>query len=505
MKACFAAQMREIDKSASELAGIPSIVLMENAAISCVKHLEKIDLKNKRTAIFCGKGNNGGDGFAIARHLINKGIEASVFLVCGSDFSGDALTNYEILSKMGADISEILDEDSLKYKIMSYDIVVDAIFGTGIKGEIKGIAAEVIEAINKYAKYVFSVDIPSGVNADDGSIGNVAVRADMTVTFAAYKIGMLSFPGADFCGKIIVEDISIPKYIKEHININVIDQKIAENIMPKRKANSHKGDYGKLFIVGGSKGLTGAPAMAAEAALRCGCGLVTVGIPENLNDIMETKLTEPMTLPLSQTDGFIDSASAAEILKKAEGCDALVFGPGIGRKPEITDILREILKNSKIPVIIDADGLYVLSKDMDMLFGCSCNLIFTPHEMEFSRLTGYSPEEIQKNRLSLSEKFASELGVTLVLKGAKTIVTTPEGKQYINITGNDGMATGGSGDVLAGMIGAFLARGCTECEAAVLGVYCHGLAGDKAAEILGKDSLMPSDIISSIHLILPVE
>lgn len=505
MKACFARQMRDIDKNASELAGIPGIVLMENAAISCVKHLENLNIQNKRIAVFCGKGNNGGDGFAIARHLLNQGIDTTVFLVCGSDFSGDALTNYEILSKMGADISEILDTDDLKYKIMSFDIIVDAIFGTGIKGEIHGIAYDIIYAINKYSKFTFSVDIPSGINADNGSIGNIAIKADITITFAAYKIGMLQFPGADYCGKIVVENISIPKYIMEHININVIDSYLAKEKMPVRKSDSHKGDYGKLLIIGGSKGLTGAPVMSAEAALKCGTGLITVGTPKSVNGILEVKLTEPMTYPLPDIDGILTKSSLPYILKLMENCDALVFGPGIGRTPEIPEILRGILKNSKIPVIVDADGLYALSQDIDMLSECSCNLIFTPHEMEFSRISGYSLNEIKENRLLLSKEFAAEYGVTLILKGPRTIVTLPDGKQYINITGNNGMATGGSGDVLAGMIGAFLSRGCSEEDASVLGVYCHGLAGDLGAEKFGKDSLTPSDIISLIHLILPVE
>ena len=505
MKACSVEEMRKIDKMAEELGGIPSIVLMENAGIACANKLLELKRELKRVAVFCGSGNNAGDGFVIARHLINRGIDVSVFLVLGSEFSKDALINYEILSKMGVEILEVTETDDLKYKIMSYDAIVDAIFGTGIHGEISGVAEEVIRAINSYKKFVLSVDIPSGVNGDDGSIAGVAVNADVTVTFAAYKKGMFSYPSADFMGNIFVADISIPQYIKEHLTIDVIDEKMVQKIIPKRYDNSHKGNYGKVFILGASRGLTGAPVMAAEAALKCGSGLITVGIPESLNDILEVKLTEPMTYPLKENDGGLSVDAIPKILEKMKECDALVFGPGIGRSPEITEILRSVLLNSKVPVIIDADGLFALSKDLDMLSKCSCNLIFTPHEAEFSRLTGYSLEEISKNRLKLSKEFASEYGVTLVLKGSKTIVTAPDAKQYINITGNNGMATGGSGDVLAGMIGAFLARGVGESEAAVLGVYYHGLSADKAAEKTGKNSLTPTDIISSLHLILPVE
>ncbi len=504
MKVCSTAQMREIDRAAAELGGIPGIVLMENAAISCIKHMGD-DLSEKKVAVFCGKGNNGGDGFAIARHLLNMGVETAVFLVCGSEFSGDALTNYEILSKMGADISEIFDDDCLKYKIMSCDIAVDAIFGTGVRGEVTGVAAEVIDSLNKYAKFVISVDIPSGVNGDDGSIAGVAVKADRTVTFGAYKLGMLCFPGADYIGEVFAEKISIPDYIMNDIDINVTDEAFARSVMPKRHSDTHKGDYGKLFIAGGAKGLTGAPSMAAEAALRCGCGLVSVGVPASLNGVLEVKLTEAMTLPLPDSGGNLTEEATEAIVQKALQSDALVFGPGIGRTDAIVKILRAVLKKSQVPVLIDADGLFALAKDMDMLSECGCNLVLTPHEAEFARLSGYTIKEIKKDRCGLSRRFATEFGVTLVLKGAKTIVTAPDGTQYINITGNSGMATGGSGDVLSGIIGAFLARGCKECDAAALGVYCHARAGDKAAETVGEDSLIPSDIISAIHLILPVE
>ncbi len=505
MKACSVEEMRHIDKMAEELGGIPSIVLMENAGIACTERLLELKKDAKRVAVFCGKGNNAGDGFVIARHLMNKGLDVSVFLVLGSDFSKDALINYEILYKMGAEITELSDTDNLKYKIMGYDAIIDAIFGTGIRGEISGIAEEVIRTINDYKKFTLSVDIPSGVNGDDGSISGVCIKADATVTFAAYKTGMLLFPGADFTGRVYVADISIPSYIKEHLTIDIIDETMAQKMMPKRYDNSHKGNYGKVFIVGGSRGLTGAAAMAAMSAIRTGAGLVTVGIPESLNSIMEEKLTEPMTYPLKDNGGNLGLDAIPQIIDKMNESDVLVFGPGLGRNPEITEILREILKNSKIPVIIDADGLFALSGDLDMLSCCGCNLIFTPHEAEFSRLSGYSVAEISDNRLKLSKEFASEYGVTLVLKGAKTIVTAPDAKQYINITGNNGMATGGSGDVLAGMIAALLARGQDEEMAAALGVYYHGLAADKAAEKTGKNSLIPTDIIASIPLILPVE
>ncbi len=505
IKACTAERMRLADKAATEYGGVPGIVLMENAGLACVRELEKLGVSGKRVAVFCGKGNNGGDGFVIARHLLNMGVDCEIFLVSGNNFSGDALINYEILEKMGTKFSHIDEDEDLKYKILSFDIVVDAIFGTGISGEITGVPKTVIEAINEYARFVLSVDIPSGVNADNGSIAGVAVKADMTVTFAAYKLGMLAFPGADCCGKIKLSDISIPEYILEDINTNIIDEAFAKSLMPRRCDNSHKGDYGKLLIIGGSKGMTGAPAMAAEAAIKCGCGLVSVAIPESLNAIMEVKLTEAMTIPMSDSDGAFSEEATEKLISILGGYDAVCFGPGIGRSDAIGILLSEILKVSKVPVLIDADGLYALSKNPEMLENCGCDVILTPHEAEFARLINSDAEDVRKNRLSHSLRFCDEFGVVLVLKGSKTVVTAPTSEQYINIKGNNGMATGGSGDVLSGMIGAYLARGMSAQDSAVLGVFCHASAGDKAAETVGKDSLSACDIIDAIHLILPLE
>lgn len=507
MKACTAAQMRQIDKMAEELGGIPSIVLMENAALACVEALGEV--RGKRIGVFCGKGNNGGDGFAMARHLVNRGAQVTVFLVCGSEFAGDALVNFEIISKMGIPIIEIADTELLPYQIQLQDVVVDAVFGTGMHGLITGIPAEVIALLNQYATFILAVDIPSGVQADTGELCGVAVKADKTVTFAAYKTGMLLYPGAGYVGQVVVADISIPEYIinGQELPCNVLDAQLIQNWMPARKADSHKGDYGKVLIVGGSEGMTGAPTLAARAALRCGSGLVTVGIPAGLNPIMEVKLTEAMTLPLADECGALCIAAAERIVQKMNGCDVLLFGPGIGRGPAVLPILKQILANAKIPVIIDADGLNALAGNLQVLDVCSCNLIFTPHSMEFSRLSGHPPAAVEAARLAVSGEFAQEQGVTLVLKGSRTVVTAPDGEQYVNITGNSGMATGGSGDVLAGMIAAFVARGLGETESAALAVYLHGLAGDIAAGKVGKEALNAGDIVDSIPdaLILPVE
>lgn len=503
-KVCTSDQMREIDHMAEELGGVASIVLMENAAISCV---EEICDNVKKAVIFCGKGNNGGDGFAIARHLYNRGVEVVVYLVCGTEFKADALTNYEIISRYPIEIAELHEIDSID--IANYDIVIDAIFGTGISGEIEGIARDVIELINNSGVYTLSVDIPSGINADNGEICTVCVNADKTVTFAAYKRGQLLFPGADYCGELVVKNISIPEYIisDRNINISVSDKTYISSIMPKRKKNSHKGDYGKILIIGGSVGMSGAVCLAANACIKSGAGLVTVAVPDEINQIIETKLTEPMSMALNSCDGHLDKSCAEVIKNRVNDFDVCLFGPGAGRSKDIVYILESILKVSEIPVIIDADGLWALSQKPYMLNECRCNVIITPHEMEMSRICGYDLDYISKNRLEVSERYATENGVTLILKGPHTIVTSVAGEQYININGNCGMATGGSGDVLAGMVAAFCAVCENETQASVLAVYLHGLSADIAVSKTGEKSLVAGDIIKNIAnaLNLPVE
>ena len=317
------------------------------------------------------------------------------------------------------------------------------------------------------------------------------------------------YPGALKTGEIVVRDISIPEYIinGQNININVIDKQYIELIKPTRCENSHKGDYGKILIIGGSTGITGAVALACQACVKSGAGLVTAAVPQSLNDIFEIKLTEPMTMPLNDKNGNLDKLCIPQILDRLNDFDVCLFGPGIGRGEDVLEILEAILKESQIPVIIDADGLWAFAKKPKILDECKCNVILTPHEMEMSRILNCSIEYLKENRQEISYEYATQNSVTLVLKGHHTIVTSPSGEQYININGNSGMATGGSGDVLAGIIAAFTARLDTETKAASMGVYIHGLSGDLAAEELGEESMLPTDIINHIPnaLKLPVE
>lgn len=500
-KVCYAEQMRNIDRAAEEIASIPSIVLMENAAIACVEELKKdFELSKHTVAVFCGKGNNGGDGLAIARHLYNLGVKVKIYLVSGNDFSGDAKINYEIVNSMDIALDTITDTDGLEYVIRSYDIIVDAILGTGISGTVRGNAFEVIKLINENARYILSVDVPSGINSDSGEICGICINANKTVTFAAYKVGMFMYPAADSVGEVIVKGISIPQNVidSQNVQLNLADSEFARSVIKPRENNSQKSDYGKLLIIAGSVGMSGAAYLAAQSALKSGAGLITLACPKTINKILEVKTTEVMTLPLCDIDGHLDYLASNEILSRLDSFDAVLIGPGLGRERSVFEVVKTVLQNSKVPVVADADALFAISRDKGILRDCDCELIFTPHAMEMSRLTGLEIQYIEANRLEVSKEFCEETGATLLLKGHHTIVTAQSLEQYISNTGNPGLATGGSGDVLAGIIAALVARGIDCAQAAAVGDYIHGTAGDIAKERFGMESMSAEDVIECL-------
>lgn len=494
MKVCTAGEMRQIDAITIEKFNIPGIVLMENAANSCTREISTFD----RYVVVVGKGNNGGDGLAIARQLINLGKNVEVYLVFADDFSGDAKINRDILKSMNIEPKSCDDLDSFSVSIKTADCIVDAIFGTGIKGEVTGQAKNVIEIINEYSKYTLSVDVPSGINSDNGEVSEVTVKADKTVTFAAYKKGMLLYPAADYTGEVVVSNIQIPEMAFDElgIKINTTDEDFAAKLMPKRNKNSHKGDYGKILIIGGKLGMGGAVYLSSLAALKMGAGLVTLCIPKELSGYIKELPPEVMTMPM---DFLKDSDKIAEMVNNY---DAVLFGNGIGRDDEVIALLEKILDKIEVPIVVDADGLYALSKFPKKIMGKEA--ILTPHSMEMARLLGVGPGEVEKNRFEFSKEFAEKYGVTLVLKGNHSIITAPDGEQYVNMTGNSGMATAGSGDVLAGMTVALLAIK-DSFSAATLATHLHGKSGDFAREKLSETSVMAGDIIEGIPHILPVE
>ena len=507
MKVVTANKMQEMDARAMEEYKIPGVVLMENAGLRVVEEIvQDYSTENLQVIIVSGKGNNGGDGFVIARHLINMGVAVTVYAMSEEkDYRGDALINYCILKHMKVGVKHILKEEDLQTlegHLAHADLIIDALLGTGLSSNVRGLIGEVIDMLNACPRQVLAVDIPSGIHADTGEVLGRAVEAVKTVTFALPKQGLYLYPGAQNAGEVVVGDISMPREIMEdrEIMVYLTSLGLVRECLPERPACSHKGTYGRVFIAGGSPGLTGAVAMAGEAALRSGSGLITAGVPAGLNHIMEVKLTEVMSLSLPDTgENHLSKEALNPVLQELKICDAAGFGPGVFPGEEGTlDLLGEIIKNTPVPLVIDAGGLTLLAEKMEVLGEAPRPLVLTPHPGEMARMLNISPEEVEKDRLNLAQTFAKENKVVLVLKGARTLTALPSGEVHINTTGNPGMASGGTGDVLTGLVVGLVGQGLTPEEGAVCGVYIHGLAGDLAARAKGEAGLTAMDLIEHL-------
>lgn len=495
MKVANVSQMRAIDNATINKYGIAGSVLMENAGV-CVTNEVLENTNSNSFVVLCGKGNNGGDGSVVARHLYNKGKKLVLVLVANEDeLSGDAKTNFDIARKIGVPI-EIGLTDSSKQAILNCEVVIDALLGIGTASNPRGEIAQAIEIINNANKIVFAVDVPSGINSDTGEVYIPCVKANFTVTFGLYKIGLVCYPAREYAGKVKVCDISFAQKAidDENIKVNIIE----ETHLPLRTQNTHKGSFGRVFALAGSIGFTGAAYLTVTAAMRTGCGLATLGIPYSLNSILEQKLTEVMTLPLVDNDGVLSKDSLCGIKRAIGSSDAIICGCGLGNNEDIYEIVAELVKTSKIPIVLDADGINVLMGHTDILKGKNCEIVITPHIGEMARITGLSIDYVKSNALLVAQTFANEYNIVTVLKSAHTIVALPNGEAYINIYGNSGMATAGSGDVLAGIIGSLIAQGVLPSKAATNGVYIHSRAGDIAAQKLGEHSLLATDILESI-------
>ncbi len=491
MKLPTTAQMRTLDKMAIERFGIPSIVLMENAGRGAVDIiLDKIgDPAGQVVSIFVGPGNNGGDGLVIARHLHQKGAKPQVFLLAKTDkLVGDAAINLAIVQKLPVPVYPVLKEEDLtdyEEQLSTSWAVVDAIFGTGLKREVKGAFAEAIKRINRLNCPVLAVDVPSGLNSDSGQPLGFCVQADVTATLGLAKPGLvLHQPGSQFVGSLKVVDIGIPPQAVEEaaIQTELLTKKVVGNWLTPRKASAHKGTFGHLLVAAGSTGKTGAAALCATGGLRAGAGLVTLAIPQNLNNILASLLIEAMTIPLAKSNDHLSDSDYKTIKKGLEDKQALAVGPGLGTDKETIKLIKKLYREAKIPMVIDADGLNCLATDISILKKAPTARILTPHPGEMARLTGLTTAKIQADRLQVASNFAKEHHLFLVLKGAGTVIAAPDGEIAVNTTGNPGMASGGMGDVLTGLIGGLLAQGLSPWQAACLGVYAHGLAGDLLAE-----------------------
>lgn len=507
MRILTAEQMREADRRTIEDIGIPSLVLMENAGRQVVAAMESFyqDLAERDVAIICGKGNNGGDGFVVARTLHQRGIEASVFLVGQvAEVKGDARLNLEILGRLSISVVEIADEgqwDLHLSEISSHDLIVDALFGTGLKSALSGIYETVIADINGLAIPVVSIDVPSGMSADTCDLIGDSIEASLTVTLGAPKLPLVLPPAEQKSGEVVIADIGIPAFVIEALDgplVELMTRDQIRTLITPRESDAHKGDFGRVLIVAGSRGKTGAAVLAAQGALKSGAGLVTVASPRCCTSIVAAQMPEYMTEPLEETvDGTVDFAAADYAL--ALRADVMAVGPGLGRGQGVTTFVRELLENSEIPLVFDADALNAFADEPAALVGREGrDVIITPHPGEMARLVGCTVDDVQADRMGIARDFAKAQKLYVVLKGYRTLIATPDGKVFVNPTGSPGMATGGTGDVLAGMLAGWLAQ-LLDAEAACrLAVYLHGAAGELADADEGEVSMTAGDLVEHI-------
>jgi ADP-dependent NAD(P)H-hydrate dehydratase / NAD(P)H-hydrate epimerase len=498
--------MQAIDRSAIDDFGIPGLVLMENAglAVASLIHENVPDLLEKKVVIVCGKGNNGGDGFVIARHLFIDSVPVDVLLLGKrQQLKSDARVNADIAFKLGVPIHEVTEKNlgAQNHLFRHCHIIVDALFGTGLSKPAGGLHEKVIKKINASQKYVVAVDIPSGVDSDSGHLIGPHIKADITASLALLKRSHLLFPAAESMGEVQVLDISIPQEAieKQKIPVAWLELEDVQSLIPKRPTNTHKGEYGHTLVVAGSKGRGGAAGLTGLAALRAGAGLVTLAVPETCHQALEFNPLETMTVALPETKSGCVSTKAIDILLESlKGKNALAIGPGLSTDKETVQLLEALLPQVECPLIIDADGINALGKSRKLIDQIQAETVLTPHPKEMSRLSGWSVKDILNQRIERAREFAQEHEVTLLLKGARTLVAFGEGTVLINPTGNPGMATAGSGDVLTGLIAGLISQGLSAPSAAAAGAFVHGMAGDLYVEANHEVPLIASDLLDKI-------
>lgn len=503
MRVASVKEMLKIEEEATRRLGITTRDLMENAGRAVADDAAEMISDKQRgkghIIIVCGKGNNGGDGFVAARYLIEKGYVPTVFILASQEeLSLDAKDAFFALRGLPIQ-SVFLDDhnlDNFAAGLKRAALVIDAIFGFSLKGAVRGIAQSAIEIMNVSDCVILAVDVPSGLESDTGHIHGVCIKAAKTVTFTCPKIGVVTYPGADMVGELVVADIGVPPEIVERTSkVQLVDVSEASALLPKRKPDVHKKEVGRVLVMAGSQGMTGAAALTANASLKSGAGLITLGVPAGLNAILEEKLTEVITVSLPETHSHaLDIEAYGEIIELCSSYDVIALGPGLSRNKSTVSLVRKLVEGVQLPMVIDADGLNALVGETVLLKKRSYPTVITPHPGELGRLIKVPVDEIQRDRIDFARKTAQEWKIVMVLKGAHSVVSSPE-KTAIVPTGNPGMASAGMGDVLAGFITGFIAQGLDPYQAAVLGTYLHGLAGDLAANELTEWCLVASDII----------
>ncbi|MCK4402884.1 MAG: NAD(P)H-hydrate dehydratase [Dehalococcoidia bacterium] len=496
MKVSTVDEIRNLDKSATEEFSISQDLLMENAgqAVYFVI-LKEFGVKNKKFVVFCGIGNNGGDGLVVARKIHSNGGEARVFLLDDeTKFKGIAKRNFEIVSKMPIEISKVSSNESIRAAIHNSDAIVDAIFGTGLTKKVSGIYKDVIQMINESEKTVFSVDIPSGINGDTGEVKGIAVKANYTITFGLPKIGNMLYPGYEHCGKLYLSHISFPPSLYNADSIKVEINNPIE--LPKRDKNVHKGDFGEVLFIAGASSYFGAPYFSALSFLKAGGGYSRLATPISISSFLANKGSEIVFIPQRETpSGSIALKNKDELLKLSEKVDMVVMGPGISLNKETQELVRQLAQEIKRPLLIDGDGITAISKDIEIIKNRKAETILTPHMGEMSRITKMEISEVNKNKIEVLQRTAKELNVIVVLKGAHSLIGYPDETVFINMSGNPGMATAGSGDVLTGTIAAMFGLGLSLRDAVRMGVFLHGFSGDLAAADKGEDGITAQDIL----------
>ncbi len=505
-----AAEMREADRRTIEEIGLPGVVLMENAGRTVACALRERYPSARRPVVLCGKGNNGGDGFVVARHLID--LKPTTYLVgARSEVKGEARLHMGVLERSGGVVAEIADAacwERAREKALAGDVIVDALLGTGLSQAPSGLVGQVVHDLvvlrNERQVPVVAVDLPSGLPSDSGETAWETVAADLTVTFAAPKYGHVLSPACDRVGALIVADIGIPRSLLVSTRLWLLEAADAAAAFPRREPGAHKGTFGHLLVIAGSLGKSGAAILAATGALRSGAGLVTVATAEAALPLVAAGRPELMTEPLpTNAAGALAGEALARALALAKEREAVVLGPGLGQEPGTREFVREFVARCPAPLVVDADGLNLLAPSRNDEGGVArlrreAATIVTPHPGEMARLVGATTAEVQRRRLETARSFALETGATVVLKGQRTVIADPDGRAAVNATGNPGMATGGTGDVLSGVLGALLARGAGAWLAATAGVFLHGHAGDLAAARAGQEALLAGDVVEAL-------
>jgi NAD(P)H-hydrate epimerase len=501
-----AEEMRRVDRRAIEVLGISGADLMENAGrgasdviFAWLAELGK--RRGGRVAVVCGKGGNGGDGFVVARRLRQRGVRVGVWLaVPPSEITGDAAGKLAALQQAGIRPRRIDDEAQLAGALAAADVVVDALLGTGARGKPSGAIAAAIERINASGRPAAALDIPSGLPADGEPPPGPVVRAALTTTFAGLKRALVTGPGLDLAGRITVVPIGVPPdEVRRGIATFLLEAADVAALLPPRPRRAHKGTYGHLLVVAGSRGKTGAAALSARAAMRAGAGLVTVATAASQQPVVAALLLEAMTEALPETAaGSVAAGAHDAIVELARSRDAVALGPGLGLHPDTQALVQGLVRDLATPMLLDADALTALGPQPAVLPGAPAPRCVTPHPGEMSRLIGGTVAEVERDRIEVARWFAREHGAHVVLKGAGTVVAAPSGEVYVNPTGNAGMASGGMGDVLTGIAGAFLARGLAPGPALQAATFLHGRAADLAARRTGLEALVAGDVVGAL-------